>query len=559
MNDAAKAGAHSKAVVKALIIPALTKAEGSDRPPSKQISEEDWQSLLGAGQIVEPPYDLFNLSFFPEINGEMGPCIEAMETNIESFGHRLVPVKVGAEPSDEAEAEKVMLENFYTWASTEDTFRALRRKRRNDLEATGNAYWEVIRGGDGRIQGFEHMTSYEVRIGVLDEEPVQVDIPVRVKTKDGGIEIKERRVWRRFRRFVQWRDYGSKKRWFKQFGDPRVLDAETGEFVDDRKAVDFDGQGNAMPDSMRANEVVHWRIYSGRTPYGIPRYIGNLLSILGERNAERVNYVTFRNNNVPSMIVAISNGQLTDGTIQRMSEFVESNVASSDNRSRFLLLEAEPADEEGEDIGHAKIDITPLVDNQHNDALFQNYSKESRDRVRRSWRLPPIFLGSTEDFSRSVAETSRRLADEQVFNPERDEFDDWNNLRLFPELGVKHWRFKSNSPNTTDNAELVRILAGSEKTGGMTPRIARDILEDILGKELPAFPKDFPADQPFSLLMAEAVKNQADPSEPGQQVTALKSWLTKAQVETGLPLFELLAVLEEAHERHTAIDTLEGD
>jgi hypothetical protein len=69
----------------------------------------------------------------------------------------------------------------------------------------------------------------------------------------------------------------------------------------------------------------------------------------------------------------------------------------------------------------------------------------------------------------------------------------------------------------------VRILGGAEKTGGMTPRIARNMLEEILGMDLPEFPANFPADVPFSLTMAEAVKNTADVTEPGQSVTALKT------------------------------------
>jgi capsid portal protein len=96
------------------------------------------------------------------------------------------------------------------------------------------------------------------------------------------------------------------------------------------------------------------------------------------------------------------------------------------------------------------------------------------------------------------------------------------NRLFFPEMGIQYHRFRSNSPNTTDNTQLVAILSGAEKTGGMTPRIARNMLEEILGDELPQFPKDFPADLPFSMLMAEAVKNKADPTEPGQQVTAIK-------------------------------------
>jgi capsid portal protein len=287
---------------------------------------------------------------------------------------------------------------------------------------------------------------------------------------------------------------------------------------------DFDKEGLATTkDSERATEIVHLRHYSARSPYGLPRYIGNLLGIFGDRAAEEINYTTFKNNNIPSMAVMVSNGQLTEGTIQRIESFVESQIRSSDNYSKFLIIEAEPVDEEGEDGGQLKIEIKPLTSDQHKDALFQQYSKNNQDKIRRAFRLPPIFVGRSDDYSRSTAESSRRLADEQVFSPERDRFDDVVNRTIFPCMGIRFHRFKSNSPNTTDNESLVKILAGAEKTGGMTPRIARAMLEQILGIDLPEFPGAFPQDVPFSLTMAEAVKNKADVAEPGQQVTALKA------------------------------------
>src|SRR5690606_7300353 len=141
----------------------------------------------------------------------------------------------------------------------------------------------------------------------------------------------------------------------------------------------------------------------------------------------------------------------------------------------------------------------------------------NRDQIRRAFRLPPIFVGRSDDYTRATAESSRELADEQIFAPERDEFDNFVNKHMMPELGAVYHKFQSNSPNTTDNAQLVRILADAEKTGGMTPAIARTILEDILSLDLPDFPEGFPKDLPFSLTMAEAVKNMADPAEPGQQ------------------------------------------
>jgi len=321
------------------------------------------------------------------------------------------------------------------------------------------------------------------------------------------------------------------KRYFKEFGDPRVYDNETGEIVKDAAKL------AKLPPDKRANELVHLKIYSPRSPYGLPRYVGAMLSIYGDRASEEINYITIQNNNIPSMALMVSNGQITQGSIDRISEFVESQIQGSDNYSKFLLLEAEPAEVEGEEPGQVKFEIKPLTQVQHKDALFQEYSAKNQDRVRRQFRLPPLLIGKADDYTRTTAETSRRLADEQIFAPERDEFDSLINRVIFPHMDVLYHKFKSNSPNTTDNTELVKILAGAEKTGGMTPRIARVMLEDILGIELPPFPEDFPADRPFSETMAQAVKNLGQPSEVGQSVTALKA--IDQLTGSDIPLFEL--------------------
>jgi PBSX family phage portal protein len=512
-----------------------TPSPGGEPAPGKSKAMEDdpLTVLVTEGKIIEPPFDMLVLAMLPEHNSELNPCVEAMETNIEGFGHRLVSrVEIDGAESNEAKKlskevkkERTRLNNFFTYASIDYSFTEFRRRLRKDMETTGNGYFEVIRNAANKVQAFNHLPSYQMRLGALDGEPELVKVPILELQEDGSVKVSEIKVWKRFRRFIQMK-YGLRVhtghtgayelRWFKEWGDPRTLDYKTGEWLtgdDEKKAIE---------EGRNANEVVHRKLYSPRSPYGLPRFVGNLLAIYGDRAAEEINYVTFRNNNIPSMMLLVSNGQLTEGTIARIESFVESQIQGSDNYSKFLILEAEGL-MEGEEGGQVKFDAKPMVTQQHKDALFQNYSKNNQDRVRRAFRLPPIFVGATEDYTRTTAETSRRLADEQIFAPERDEFDSWVNRILFPEMGVIYHRFKSNSPNTTDNQELVKILAGAEKTGGMTPRIARLMLEDILGIELPEFPAEFNPDVPFSLVMAEAVKNKADPTEPGQQVTALKA------------------------------------
>jgi PBSX family phage portal protein len=545
-NSVNKSAAHN--LVRARIIE-VRKGEGSvkeqiqkqlaglrDEPGMSQVVPEDpLMSLAAEGKLLEPPFDMLTLALLPEQSSEMGQVIEAMETNIEGFGHRFIPrltTKANDSLRSSASDERVKLTNFFAYASMDMSFTELRRRRRKDLETTGNAYWEIIRSANNAIQGFSHIPSYQVRISVVDEEPIKVEQPILELQTDGSVKIESITRWRRFRIFAQSRTVfrrgsnstsGTRVRWFKEFGDPRQYNNRTGDVLTDEEAA-------KTPKDHLANELEHFKIYSARSPYGLPRYIGNLLSIFGARAAEEINYSTFKNNNIPSMVVSVSNGMLTEGSVTRIEEFVESQINASSNWSKFLILEAEGL-VEGEDGNQIKIDIKPLTKEQHTDSLFQNYDKNSSDKIRRSWRLPPIFVGATDDYTRTTAETSRRLADEQVFAPERDDFDDWMNLKMFPYMDIMFNKFKSNSPNTTDNAELVKILAGAEKTGGMNPRIARDMLEDILGKELPDFPDNFDADLPFSLAMAEAVKNNADPTEPGQQVTALKAVFVDSEPE----------------------------
>jgi len=548
--------------LRALVIPMgkakEKKAEKKDTEPgkSKELPEDYIEGLIKDGAIIEPPFDLLQLAILPEYNTELTPCVSAMEVNIEGFGHRLVPrikeEKIDDKIKKEIEAERLRLENFFMYAAMQDSFVKFRRKLRVDLETTGNAEFEVIRNAAGDIQQFNHLPSYQMHLGKLDRDAIKVEVPIYKLLANGAVEIEKVAVWKRFRRFVQTRlttrrnlsVTGSlETRWFKEFGDPRTYDNETGALIE---------EGKTISEERKANEIVHLKLYSPRSAYGLPRFIGNMLSVMGDRAAEEINYVTFRNNNVPSVMLKVSNGQLTEGTINRLTEFMESQI-QGDNYSKIIVVEAESADiEEGEQgsPGQIKMDAKPLTSEQHSDALFQNYSEKNREKIRRSFRLPPILVGISEAYNRATAEVSRRIADEQVFAPERDEIDNLINLIIFPSMGIKYYQFKSNSPNTTDNSELVRILAGAEKTGGMTPRIARKALEDVMGIELPPFPENFPQDVPFSLTMAEAVKNLAQPNEPGQQLTALKAAeLVDRLTSADIPLFPQGMSEEEVVER----------
>lgn len=476
-------------------------------------------------QILSPPLDPLVMATLPENSSHLGKCIEAMVVNIAGFGHNLrcfVDVDKENIPPDLKRtvlAEKIALSNFFRNCSPEETFLSLRKRTRRDRETIGWGAWEVVRkpSEPGTIQFLNHIPSHLLRMTRQGRNLIEVEMPIveAALSGDGQSAIRKlatMKMKRRFRKFCQQSTILVKKIWFKEFGDPRHLNSGTGEFRD-----------APWPPEVEATEIIYWPLQtSSRTPYGLPRFVGTLLSIFGDRAAEEVNYLTLRNNNIPSMMVLVSNGQLTEGSISRIESFIETQVQGSDNWSRFLLLEAESSDTEGGEAGQMKLDIKPLTKEQMRDEMFGEYGDRNAKKTREAFRLPPVFTGATEEYSRATAQESRKIADEQVFAPERRDFDDWINKFLFPAMGVLYHEYVSNGPNVTNDEDIIRIMANAERSGGMTPRQAVAMVSDILGREL-ALPQGIKLDVPFSLQMAEAVKNQAAPNEVGQQVTALKS------------------------------------
>jgi PBSX family phage portal protein len=571
---------------------------GTSAGSTQKIEDDPLTRLEREGKVVQPPFDVLTLAVMPENSTELGPCIDAMAVNIESFGWRLEPrIPVNEDTSLEVltalEEERVRAENFFENACAEgESIEDLRDKLRRDLEATGNCYVEFIEvPGTGKLDGLNHLPAWTMRIGRADaelteyldprvqksvrleevpeiapgepgegepgwlapeepeESPGEPGMPAETMREgaagDGEVsvrkqvrvevsyELKQQLRFKRFRRYVQVRD--RRVIWFKELGDPRLISCVDGHVVT-REELTAEGteelarftlggtperlvvtRGLAgFPVRDAANPVRHRRLYCTRSPYGLPRYVGHLFSIFGSRAAEEINFTTFKNNNIPSLAITVSNGKLDDESLERIEEFVEAAIQGDDNYSKFLLLEAEPVMEGMRDPGSMKIEIQPLTKEQHTDALFVNYQAANDERTRRAWRFPPIYVGKSEDFTGKTIEASRKLGDEQVFAPERAKVDRFFTRDVLLRLEIAWSVFRSNSPNVTENAELVKLLASGEKTGGLTPRIARKLLSRVVNEDLGDVDADLlPPDQPFSLTLAQIMKTASASAAPG--------------------------------------------
>lgn len=505
------------------VVKVIGAPEGSENQPmSKTLASPDWGGL--AGSFEDYPLDPLWLATRTEESSDLTACIGAMKTNIDGLGHRLVLANPKTDPNDPVvAAERTDIENFFDNCADTLSFEGLRQQQRHDYEQIGWRCMEVIRHPEGQaIVGFTHIPAYQLKVGKTEADYTSVPTPRYKKNPDGTRKIEEITVLKRMRIYAQ--SSSGKIVYYKEFGDPRIVERATGKILTEEEAKSWKDTGKPIPYTEQANEVVYVAQYCPRSPYGLPRYTGALLAISGVRTSEEANYSTLKNNNVPSMLIVVKNGVLAEGSWEALQTFVKEQMQGLVNYSRFVVISVDPS-EDGEGGGaNADVDVQPLKEVQQTDAMFTEYEKTNRPKIRICFRLPPLLVGLADDYTRATADTARRVADEQVFAPERKVEDHWYNRQLFPRMGWLYWEFVSNQPNTTDHDVLGRVAGSIERTGGMTPRISRGLLSDMTGKDYGNMDEEkFDLDVPFSLTMAEAVQNKAAPNEVGQQVTALKN------------------------------------
>ncbi len=516
---------------------ALLKARvlGADveQAPASHVPGED--SFLGTGAI-EPPYDPRVLAELFEHASALRPNVDAYATNIDGFGHRFEPVidfdsedaarKVGealrierayrgddeSDPSEEeittavnklrraARAERARLDAFFESCCYDTSFVGLRRRTRQDVEVTGNGYWEVLRNGAGQIARFIFVPSYSVRLLPRDEAAVQVR--GRVRTSPIGLE--ESTSPRRLRRFVQVE--GGPAVYFKQLGDPRIVSRKTGRVFATTSELIAADQTDAP-----ATEMLHFLIHAPASPYGVPRWIGALLSVLGSREMEEVNLAYFSNKSVPPLAILVAGGRLAESSVPRIETFINEQLKGKANFHKILILEAETGADSG--TNRPRIELKPLTDAQQQDGLFQTYDERNIDKIGATFRLPRILRGDGRESNRATADAALRFAEEQVFQPERDEFDHGINQLLLNELGIRFWRFRSQAPIARDPERMTEMIERLVRVGVLTPEEGRQLAGDVFNREFRVIGADW-TKRPITLTLA-GIQNGVQDLRPG--------------------------------------------
>ena len=518
-------------------------------PTSNARAPEDAKAQFQRAGAIEPPFMPASLLRLAESSSSLEPCVASYAQNIHGFGFSLTPrldldhadagqiiadalysERLRAEEHDahnskrdvrpvpdptEADVdaerrrivtmmrrERAQIDEFFRHVVPDMSFTAFRKLICRDQEITGNGYYEVLRDQAGRICSFVYLPGFMMRLTLCEEK----DGIVSEKRQSGayGIDTIQRR--RKFRKFVQI-DELQRIVYFKEFGDRRLMSKLTGAIV----PLAEEAKLEADPHDGPATEVVHVRIPSPRTPYGVPRWVGAMLAVIGQREAEEINAAYFDNKSIPPLAITVSGGSLTPQTVSRLEDYIESEIKGISNFHKILVLEAEPAvggsiDSSG---GTMKIDIKPLTDAQQKDALFLNYDERVSDKVGNVFRVPRILRGDSRDFNRATAEAAIEYTEQQVFGPEREEFDEFINRSILPEIGIRFWRFRSHAPSLRSPTELGKLVVEFVDKNILTPGEARSMAGAVFNEEIPRLDEAWTR-QPIALTLAGVVAGAAN-------------------------------------------------
>ncbi len=431
--------------------PKVSKAEQAVLLQSVVLDQDDFfpEHLFDASKnnpLLSTPFPFRTLEFFCQLNNALAQLIVAYEVNIDGTGWVLERETSEEAAAGEKPPEDTTLQGFVdffeeVWPGL--SFTALRKRLRKDREKTGNAYMEVVRSVTGKITFLRRLDPKHVRMVRLDEA-VQVK---KVVTRFGDEHTVTMPV--RERRFVQAHDaqkllavttpnrtmepgQGNGLLYFREFGSSRELNKFTGDWLD------------SVPAEKRATEVIHFKADDDViSPYGVPRWINQIPSIIGSRKAEELNLQFFQAGGIPPIMVLVAGGEMTGPTRDNLQQYLANSKA---NKHQAAIVEVHGTGGGLDSTNNVRVTVERFGAEKQKDSLFENYDEKSERRVRSSFRLPPIFVGRTEDYSFATAFASYVVAENQVFKPERQEFDEVINSTILRELNVEH------------NADGVRII-----------------------------------------------------------------------------------------------------
>lgn len=454
---------------------------------SRQVEEKDpFAQYYKEFLLLVPPYQFHVLHRMFEESDILQACVRAMARNIHGFGYSLSFIGDDHKQKNtpEAKAEEQKLLSFFNEPNPDESFTTIRENLGEDYEIFGNAALEVIRNRVNEIVMLKYAPVISFRMGPQQDTGVPCEYTV---TRDGKPTVVT--MEKRFRKYAQIPAWRRTPVWFKEFGDPRVMDWDTGSY----------GTADTIPYEKRASEIIWFSQAAQGFAYGLPRWIGSMLQVLGRRKAQFVNYDLLDNQGIPPFLVTVSNGVLSDTSWNQVMTMVNSWRGST-NFNRTAILESQTDSVGLDDRGAAKIEIQPLIQFRKDDMMFIQLLNETKDSIRKCFRISDLYIGGTGEYNRATAMAATNVCEEQIFGPERELFDEKINALLLKQAwNIKYFNFKSKGPKLVSGDEATQGAVAFTNIGAMPINHAIKLCNEALGLDISPIPYEW-GNMPFVLV-----------------------------------------------------------
>lgn len=462
----------------------------NDRPITKSDKSEqiDAREELSTAEWLTPPLDMVGLKDLVSHSSILPQCVRAYKNNIAGFGIG-IRYKDDEEETPEMAAEFVRAEELIELLTFEQDTKEVFEDLVEARETYGISYIEVIRNLAGEVVQIEFIKDTPTVEKTRQLEPY-IDTSFFFK----GVEQTRKKKFRKYRQTVSGQTV-----YFKEFGDPRIMDKRSGEYL---------GKGETLELDYQANEIMEFAI--GTSPYGEVRWCGQILGVDGSRKAESLNNNYFRNGRHTPLMIVVKGGTLTEESFTKLTEYMN-GIKGEAGQHAFIVLETESVDNKAgfEDDGKTEIEIKDLASILQRDELFQEYLDNNRRRVQSSFQLPDLYVGYTTDFNRATAQTAQEVTEKQVFQPERKSLAWAINNRLLNGYNFKYVEAYFKEPDISNPDDIAKILNIVERAGGLSPNKAKEVGYTALGDNFEPFEGEW-ADVPLAYAKLTQTPNIPD-------------------------------------------------
>lgn len=428
------------------------------------------QEAYNAGDWITPRNDMRGLARLVENSTILPQCIRAYKNNIAGFGigvRYIEDVEETPEMAAEFSRAEEIIELLNIEQDTKEVFEDIIEAR----ETYGIAYLEVIR----------NIADEVVQIEFIKETPTisktrPLDPYITTTYYHHGQELERKKRYCKYKQEI-----GGKTVYFKEFGDPRIMDLRDGKYLAEGESLDLEWQ---------ANELMEFTI--GTEPYGTVRWIGQVLGVDGSRRAETLNNNYFINGRHTPLMIMVKGGTLTDESFTKLQQYMN-DIKGEAGQHAFIVLETEATDARTDFDQQEKpeIEVKDLASILQKDELFQNYLDNNRRKVQSSFQLPDLYVGYTTDFNRATAQTAQEVTEEQVFQPERKSLAWAINNRLLNGYRFQYVECYFLEPDITNPDDLYKLLTVANNAGGLTPNFAKRIIYEAYGEQAEDYPEEW--------------------------------------------------------------------